>query len=280
MLNVPPVRDQSLTVRLPAPPMLPSASSILPTVFVPVAVRDPLLIMDPLPVIVAPESVSKPSLSNSRSSAREPLNVPVRPALRKKVPPPFAIAPPLHVSEPLGPPMDTIPAPDRLPPEIVSELLKVDALVSVNDPLESSIGWREIRLFAAAAPPDTEIVPVAVWIVTSLVPSGTRSPLQLSGLNQLRSLPPPSQYSPVSEVQPVPVHVKVPLPTLIEPLGPRITFAAWIVRSLPEVPSVWLTLRSPLVLMTMSWKLVRGLESVMPPLPAISSKELPESAES
>ena len=74
----------------------------------------------------------------------------------------------------------------------------------------------------------------------------------------------------------MPVHENVPLPVLIEPEAPNITLAAFMIKLLLDVLSVELIVSGPVVSMTVVWKVVSGLSSVMPPLPATSSNVVPE----
>ena len=259
--NTPPVRNQSFTVRLPEPPMLPSARSILLTELVPVAVSVPLLVIDPVPVIAAVLSVSAPSFWNSRSRDSALLKVPLRPPASRKVPP-LAMVPPLHVKAPFGPLTVKPPVPSRLPPEKVRASLKFDALASSNDPEDNRTGLPATRLFAWAVPPVIWIVPKldVVSIVTSRVRSGTTSlglvelSLQLDGVNQLKSPASPSQKIwpeiTLMVLQLVPVQVNNPLPMFMDPEPVRATLPAVIVRLLSEVASVSLMVSVPVVLIT------------------------------
>ena len=112
----------------------------------------PEFAIEPVPLTVAPESVSVPSFWNGKLSASELLNAPLRPTSRNSVPPVPPIEPPLQLSVPaLAIVMKLDPV--RLPPERIKLLLNCEALVTARES-EDGIwtGLSALTLFAVAAP--------------------------------------------------------------------------------------------------------------------------------
>ena len=118
-------------------------------------------------------------------------------------------------------------------------------------------------VFAYAVPPEIRIVPNPLSIVTMSLEVGTASPLQFAASNQLCVTPSPSQTFRNAHPR------QAPVPVFSDPFGPIVIVPpTFKVKSLLDVESVWLTVRFPVVSMTMSWYDVSGRSRVMPPSPA------------